>query len=86
MENQIVAAHSGKIELADCNEVEALDDNGNKVLTALKRNGVLSVMDPKGRELEHHKVPYGSWILAIWESSARRLEWNRERLNASVTE
>jgi DNA-directed RNA polymerase subunit beta' len=40
-----------------------LDAEGNKHLTALKRNGEIVVMDSKGREREKYKVPYGATVL-----------------------
>ncbi|QNN25257.1 DNA-directed RNA polymerase subunit beta' [Planctomycetales bacterium ZRK34] len=64
LENSIQSVHAGTIQLRDCNEVPSLDENDNPVLSALKRNGEVAVLDPKGRELEHYKVPYGAMILA----------------------
>ncbi len=63
VETDIRAAQGGTVELRDCNEVPVRDDEGNEVLTALKRNGEIAVLDPKGREIEKYKVPYGSFIL-----------------------
>ncbi len=63
IENDIKAATSGIIEHRDINAVQVTDAEGHKRLTALKRNGEIVVVDPKGRELEKYKVPYGSTIL-----------------------
>src|SRR5205807_8442767 len=42
---------------------DVTDAEGHKRLVALKRNGEIAIVDPKGRELEKYKVPYGSTIL-----------------------
>jgi DNA-directed RNA polymerase subunit beta' len=62
-DTNITAAHGGTIELRDVNEVPVVNEEGEKVLIALKRNGEMALLDPKGRELEHYKVPYGAEIL-----------------------
>jgi len=62
VENSIKSTHSGSVELRDCNEVEVTDEDGNAILTALKRNGEIAILDDKGRELEKYKVQYGSNI------------------------
>ncbi|UCD76216.1 MAG: DNA-directed RNA polymerase subunit beta', partial [Phycisphaerales bacterium] len=51
--------HSGTIDLRDCNEVE-VDIGDRVILTALKRNGEIAVLDERKRELEKFKVPYGA--------------------------
>ena len=82
-ETNIQAANGGTIELRDTNHVEVVDADGNKFLTALKRNGELAILDPKGRELEHHKVPYGAVIKAGPGDTVRRgtviVEWDPHR-------
>ncbi len=74
---------AGVIELADCNEVEVVDDNEVPCLTALKRNGELIVRDERGRELEKFKVPYGSWIRVKNEEKVEGgqvlIEWDPHR-------
>ncbi|MDH3583307.1 MAG: DNA-directed RNA polymerase subunit beta' [Phycisphaerae bacterium] len=57
------ATQSGVLELRDCNEVESITEDGTTVLTTLKRNGEVAILDSKGRELEHYKVPYGAFVL-----------------------
>ncbi len=62
VETDLRALAAGTVQLHDCNEVEVTNDDGDKVFTALKRNGELIVVDDKGRELEKYKVPYASEI------------------------
>jgi DNA-directed RNA polymerase subunit beta' len=59
VETNYKSSYGGMVELRDCNEVE-VEVKEDKILTALKRNGEIAVMDDKGRELEKFKVPYGS--------------------------
>src|SRR5207237_6437861 len=63
IENDIKASSTGIVEHRDINAVQVKDEEGNKKLVALKRNGEIAVVDPKGRELEKYKVPYGSTVL-----------------------
>jgi len=83
LENSVRAAHGGKVELRDCNEVPTVDEDGNEVLTALKRNGEIAVVDAKGRELDKAKVPYGAWILVQPDDTVRKgqvlVRWDPHR-------
>ena len=63
IENDIKGSTAGTVEHRDINAVIVVDKEGNKHLTALKRNGEIAIMDAKGRELEKFKVPYGATIL-----------------------
>src|SRR5205823_4546548 len=64
IENDIKASSTGTVQHRDINAVEVKDaEGGHKKLVALKRNGELVVVDPKGRELEKYKVPYGATVL-----------------------
>ncbi len=63
LDSEIRAGNAGIILLRDVREVPTKDEDGNEVMIALKRNGEIAVMDPKGRELEKHKVPYGAFLL-----------------------
>ncbi len=63
IENDIKSAAGGIVHHRDINAVTVTDAEGAKRLIALKRNGELVIVDPKGRELEKYKVPYGSSIL-----------------------
>src|SRR5205085_3225235 len=51
------------VQHRDINAVQVTDAEGNKQLVALKRNGELAILDPKGRELEKFKVPYGAVVM-----------------------
>jgi len=61
VETSYKAANAGTVELRDCNEVE-VDTPEGKIITALKRNGELAILDDKGREIEKYRVPYGASI------------------------
>src|SRR5688500_9143877 len=63
IENDIKATSGGTVEHRDVNADEVKDAEGNKRLVALKRNGELALVDPKGRELEKYKVPYGATVI-----------------------
>jgi DNA-directed RNA polymerase subunit beta' len=63
IENDIKSVAGGIVQHHDINAVEVKDHEGNKKLVALKRNGEIVIVDPKGRELEKYKVPYGSTVL-----------------------
>src|SRR5690606_3714355 len=77
------AANAGTVEIRDCNEVPVVDDEGNQVLVALKRNGELAVLDAKGRELEKYKVPYGGFILVKPKDEVKKgqplVKWDPHR-------
>ncbi len=63
VENQIMSNITGTIKFHDLNafEVPGIDEEGTHLVT-LKRNGEIAVLDPKGRELERYKVPYGATL------------------------
>ena len=83
LENSFRTGFGGAVELRDCNEVPTLDEEGNQVLTSLKRNGELLVVDEKGRELEKYKVPYGAIILVKPGDKVRKgqtlVQWDPHR-------
>jgi DNA-directed RNA polymerase subunit beta' len=62
IENDIKSVNGGTVVHHDINAVPVKDAEGNTRLVALKRNGEIAVVDPKGRELEKYKVPYGATI------------------------
>jgi len=62
-ETQHKAQNAGTVEIVDCNEVEIKLPDGASAFVALKKNGRLRINDAKGRELEHHPVPYGGFML-----------------------
>ena len=82
VETSYKAANAGEVELRDCNEVEVETDDG-KVLTALKRNGEIAIVDEKRRELEKYKVPYGATIRHATGEKIRKgqllVEWDPHR-------
>jgi DNA-directed RNA polymerase subunit beta' len=63
IENDIKSMGAGTIQHHDINAVEVKEADGSVRKVALKRNGEISVVDLKGRELEKYKVPYGSTVL-----------------------
>jgi DNA-directed RNA polymerase subunit beta' len=63
VENDIKTIAGGTIEHRGINAVEVKDEEGNKKLVALRRNGEIAVLDAKGREIEKYKVPYGAMVL-----------------------
>jgi DNA-directed RNA polymerase subunit beta' len=63
IENDIKSSQGGQVVHHDINAVEVKDAEGNKHLVALKRNGEIAIVDPKGRELEKYRVPYGATVL-----------------------
>jgi DNA-directed RNA polymerase subunit beta' len=63
IENDIKSMGSGTVQHHDINAVEVVDIDGIKRKVALKRNGEISIVDAKGRELEKFKVPYGATVL-----------------------
>src|SRR5439155_15933382 len=62
IENDIKTVAGGTVQHRDINAVETKDAEGGKRMVALKRNGEIAILDPKGREIEKYKVPYGSVI------------------------
>ncbi|HVT89026.1 MAG TPA: DNA-directed RNA polymerase subunit beta' [Tepidisphaeraceae bacterium] len=63
IENDIKAVNSGVAKHHDVNAVEVKDEEGNKKMVALKRNGEIVIEDAKGRELERYKIPYGATVM-----------------------
>ncbi|MDW8261822.1 MAG: DNA-directed RNA polymerase subunit beta', partial [Phycisphaerales bacterium] len=63
IENDIKAIAGGTVKHLDINAVPVKDQDGNTRLVALKRNGEIAILDPKGREMEKYKVPYGATVL-----------------------
>jgi DNA-directed RNA polymerase subunit beta' len=57
------AQNAGTVDVVDCNEVETVLPDGSTAFVALKKNGIIRINDAKGRELEHHPVPYGGAIM-----------------------
>ncbi|MCP4251783.1 MAG: DNA-directed RNA polymerase subunit beta' [bacterium] len=64
-ENEICCAQAGTVGYVDLSPVKVPDEENPKKqrLVALKRNGEVTISDPKGRELERYRVPYGAELL-----------------------
>ena len=60
MEHDIRAAQAGTVQYRELVAVPS-GTAGHRI--ALKRQGELAIMDPKNRELEKYKVPYGALVL-----------------------
>jgi DNA-directed RNA polymerase subunit beta' len=63
IENDIKSMGTGTVQHHDINAVTVVDPDGTTRRIALKRNGEISIVDAKGRELEKFKVPYGATVL-----------------------
>ncbi|MSR18008.1 MAG: DNA-directed RNA polymerase subunit beta' [Phycisphaerales bacterium] len=67
MSSQTDTAHkanqAGTISVRDCAEVLVTTTDGDRYV-ALRKTGTIHILDAKGRELEHFKVPQGATINA----------------------
>jgi len=66
LEREQKVTQAGKVQYRDINAVTTKSDVGGKITTvvvALKRNGEITVLDAKDRELDRFKVPYGAIVL-----------------------
>ena len=63
IESDIKAISGGTVEHHDINAAPVKDAEGHVRMVALKRNGEITVLDAKGRELERYKVPYGATVV-----------------------
>ena len=63
LEREQKATHTGKIQYRDINAVAITQPDGSEQTVALKRNGEMAILDPKDRELDKFKVPYGATVL-----------------------
>jgi DNA-directed RNA polymerase subunit beta' len=63
IENDIKTIAGGIVQHRDINAVPVKDAEGNTRLTALKRNGEIAILNPRGLEMEKYKVPYGAAVL-----------------------
>ncbi len=83
VETDIRATQAGVVELRDCNEVPVMNESGEEILTALKRNGEILVLDDRGRELEKYKVPYAAEIVIRTGAKVKRgdqlVRWDPHR-------
>ncbi len=78
------AMYAGTLELRDCNAVAGKDDDGHDCWIVLKRNGEIAVLDPKNRELEKFKVPYGAFLYTADKSEVKKgqtiIKWDPHRV------
>jgi DNA-directed RNA polymerase subunit beta' len=83
VENNYRANYPGTVEVRECNEVEVAAEGGS-ILTVLKRNGDIALLDDKGRELEKYKVPYGATLKVTGGTKVRKgqvlVEWDPHRI------
>ncbi|MHC4517468.1 MAG: DNA-directed RNA polymerase subunit beta', partial [Planctomycetota bacterium] len=63
LEREQKATHTGTVQYRDINAVSLQREDGTSVVVALKRNGEITLLDQKERELDRFKVPYGGIIL-----------------------
>jgi len=63
LEREQKATYAGKVQYRDINAVSFDRGDGSTQVVALKRNGEIAILDPKDRELDRFKVPYGGTIL-----------------------
>src|SRR5271170_41610 len=63
IENDIKTIAGGTVQHRDINAVPVKEAEGGTRLVALKRNGEIAILNPRGREMEKYKVPYGAIIL-----------------------
>jgi DNA-directed RNA polymerase subunit beta' len=66
LEREQKATYSGKVEYRDINAViftSTVDGTETTSIVALKRNGEITILDAKNRELDKFKVPYGATVL-----------------------
>jgi DNA-directed RNA polymerase subunit beta' len=62
LEREQKATYQGQVQYRDINAVEIEHEEGKTATVALKRNGEISLLDAKGRELDRFKVPYGAIV------------------------
>jgi len=65
IEHQIQAGRAGTIKYSDLNAVDVPQEDGSSRWVALKRNGEIILLDPKDRELDRYRVPYGATIQVV---------------------
>ena len=63
LEREQRAPQAGTVRYRDINAVSLKKEDGTTQTIALKRNGEISILDAKERELDRFKVPYGAAVL-----------------------
>jgi DNA-directed RNA polymerase subunit beta' len=83
VESELLATVAGTVKYHELNVVE-VKSGKTKTLVALKRNGELSIVDDKDRELERYKVAYGATLLvsegAKVRAGQRLVMWDPHRV------
>ena len=83
LEREQRATTAGVVQYRDINAVSLIRQDGSKQTVVLKRNGEMSILDAKERELERFKVPYGATVLVEdgvkVKSGAMLFEWDPHR-------
>ena len=79
IETTIKSTQAGTVQLRDCAEVDVGPADARR-LVALRKTGTMHVLDAKGRELEHFKVPQGAWLHVRDGDAVRKgqalIEWD----------
>ncbi|MHC4616230.1 MAG: DNA-directed RNA polymerase subunit beta' [Planctomycetota bacterium] len=63
LEREQKATQAGKVQYRDINAISFKQSDGSERTVALKRNGEITILDAKDRELDRFKVPYGATVL-----------------------
>ena len=83
LESEIRVSSAGAVKYRELNAVPSRGTR-EKGWTVLKRNGEIAVLDPKEREIEKFKVPYGALLLvsdgAKVKSGQRVAMWDPHRV------
>ena len=84
LEREQAAPADGKIRYRDINAVQVKREGKTKDTIALKRNGEMSLLDDKDRELDRLKVPYGAVIMVKDRASVKQgqllFQWDPHRI------
>ncbi len=83
LEREQRATHTGRIKYREINAVTFKQEDGSMKTVALKRNGEISILDDKDRELDKFKVPYGAVIHIVDNEQVKAgvtlFEWDPHR-------
>src|SRR5262249_52906959 len=63
VESDIKCAQAGIVKFENLTFADVTDREGVTARVVLKRNGELTVVDEKNRELERYRIPYGARLL-----------------------
>jgi DNA-directed RNA polymerase subunit beta' len=88
LEREQRATYAGRVQYYDINAITFKQPQGSGApgaerTVALKRNGEITIVDAKDRELDRFKVPYGAGILVkdgdLVRAGTRLFEWDPHR-------